>query len=205
VIGISVPAGIGLLVLGEPIIELLFLWGAFEQADVLATVPLLAIYGIGLPLYSAATFATRGLHASKDMRTPLRVAAYCLLINLFFGLVLMQFLGAAGLAAANVLAALAQCCLLWRALSAKRPSISFRALRPALSKVLLAGAGMGLLCALAWSCLAACDLNDKLSAALTVAVCVPGGVIIYFTLLYLLRFEDLATLKAMFLNDWSKR
>jgi putative peptidoglycan lipid II flippase len=205
VIGISVPAGIGLLVLGEPIIELLFLWGAFEQADVLATVPLLAIYGIGLPLYSAATFATRGLHASKDMRTPLRVAAYCLLINLFFGLVLMQFLGAAGLAAANVLAALAQSCLLWRALSAKRPSISFRALRPALSKVLLAGAGMGLLCALAWSCLAACDLNDKLSAALTVAVCVPGGVIIYFTLLYLLRFEDLATLKAMFLNDWSKR
>jgi putative peptidoglycan lipid II flippase len=200
-----VPAGIGLLVLGEPIIELLFLWGAFEQADVLATVPLLAIYGIGLPLYSAATFATRGLHASKDMRTPLRVAAYCLLINLFFGLVLMQFLGAAGLAAANVLAALAQCCLLWRALSAKHPEISFRALRPALSKVLLAGAGMGLLCALAWSCLAACDLNDKLSAALTVAVCVPGGVIIYFTLLYLLRFEDLATLKAMFLNDWSKR
>jgi putative peptidoglycan lipid II flippase len=205
VIGISVPAGIGLLVLGEPIIELLFLWGAFEQADVLATVPLLAIYGIGLPLYSAATFATRGLHASKDMRTPLRVAAYCLLINLFFGLVLMQFLGAAGLAAANVLAALAQSCLLWRALSAKHPEISFRALRPALSKVLLAGAGMGLLCALAWSCLAACDLNDKLSAALTVAVCVPGGVIIYFTLLYLLRFEDLATLKAMFLNDWSKR
>ena len=205
VIGISVPAGIGLLVLGEPIIELLFLWGAFEQADVLATVPLLAIYGIGLPLYSAATFATRGLHASKDMRTPVRVAAYCLLINLFFGLVLMQFLGAAGLAAANVLAALAQSWLLWRALSAKRPAISFRALRPALSKVLLAGAGMGLLCALAWSCLAACDLNDKLSAALTVAVCVPGGVIIYFTLLYLLRFEDLATLKAMFLNYWSKR
>ena len=205
VIGISVPASIGLLVLGEPIIELLFLWGAFEQADVLATVPLLAIYGIGLPLYSAATFATRGLHASKDMRTPVRVAAYCLLINLFFGLVLMQFLGAAGLAAANVLAALAQSWLLWRALSAKRPAISFRALRPALSKVLLAGAGMGLLCALTWSCLAACDLNDKLSAALTVAVCVPGGVIIYFTLLYLLRFEDLATLKAMFLNYWSKR
>ena len=91
VVGISLPAGIGLFVLGEPIIELLFFWGAFEQADVLATVPLLAIYGLGLPFYSAATFATRGLHASKDMRTPVRVAAYCLLINLFFGLLLMQF------------------------------------------------------------------------------------------------------------------
>ena len=104
VVGISLPAGIGLFVLGEPIIELLFFWGAFEQADVLATVPLLAIYGLGLPFYSAATFATRGLHASKDMRTPVKVAAYCLLINLFFGLILMQFWAAAGLAAANVVA-----------------------------------------------------------------------------------------------------
>ncbi|MEC8219854.1 MAG: murein biosynthesis integral membrane protein MurJ, partial [Verrucomicrobiota bacterium] len=128
VVGISLPAGIGLFVLGEPIIKLLFFWGAFEQADVLATVPLLAIYGLGLPFYSAATFATRGLHASKDMRTPVRVAAYCLLINLFFGLLLMQFWAAAGLAAANVLAALAQSWLLWRTLSSRRPAISYRAL-----------------------------------------------------------------------------
>ena len=205
VVGISVPAGIGLFVLGEPIIELLFLWGAFEQADVLATVPLLAIYGLGLPLYSAATFATRGLHASKDMRTPVRVAAYCLLINLFFGLLLMQFWAAAGLAAANVLAALAQSWLLWRTLSSKRPDISYRALRPALFKVLLAGVSMGLFCALAWSCLAGFELNDKLSAALIVAVCVPGGVMVYFTLLYFLRFEELATLKAMFLSYFMKR
>ena len=205
VVGISVPAGIGLFVLGEPIIELLFLWGAFEQADVLATVPLLAIYGLGLPLYSAATFATRGLHASKDMRTPVRVAAYCLLINLFFGLLLMQFWAAAGLAAANVLAALAQSWLLWRTLSSKRPDISYRALRPALFKVLLAGVSMGLFCAFAWSCMAGFELNDKLSAALSVTVCVPGGVIVYFTLLYLLRFEELATLKAMLLNYMRRR
>lgn len=205
VIGISVPAGIGLLVLGEPIIELLFHWGAFEQADVLATVPLLAIYGVGLPLYSAATFATRGLHASKDMRTPVRVAAYCLLINLFSGLVLMQFLGAAGLATANVLAALAQSMLLWRALSVRRPGLSFCALRPALSKVLLAGAAMGLGCAFAWPCLAGFDLGDKLSAAFTVAVCVPGGVLVYFALLYLLRFEELDALKAMLLRYLTKR
>ena len=205
VVGISVPAGIGLFVLGEPIIELLFLWGAFEQADVLATVPLLAIYGIGLPLYSAATFATRGLHASKDMHTPVRVAFYCLLINLFFGLLLMQFWSAAGLAAANVLSALAQSWLLWRALSARRPGISCHALLPAFSKVLIAGAGMGLICALAWSFLAGFDLSEKLSAALTVAVCVPGGAVVYFILLYLLRFEEIATLKAMFFSYLMRR
>ncbi|WPJ96909.1 murein biosynthesis integral membrane protein MurJ [Coraliomargarita algicola] len=205
VIGISLPAGIGLLVLGQPILEFLFLWGAFDQADVLATVPLLAIYGLGLPLYSAATFATRGLHASKDMRTPVRVAGYCLFINLFAGWLLMQFWGAAGLASANVLAALAQSVLLWRALSRGRSELSFRALRPALFKVLLAGLGMGVACAVAWPCLAAFDWGAKLSAALIVVVCVPGGVAVYFALLYVLRFEEMDALKAMLQRFMPKR
>ena len=66
-----------------------------------------------------------------------------------------------------------------------------------MSKVLLAGVGMGLFCAFAWSFVASFELNDKLSAALSVTVCVPLGVIVYFTLLHLLRFEELDTLKAM--------
>jgi hypothetical protein len=78
-------------------------------------------------------------------------------------------------------------------------------LRPALSKVLIAGISMGLFCALAVSFLAGFDLNGKFSAALTVAVCVPGGAMVYFILLYLLRFEELATLKAMFLSYLNKR
>jgi hypothetical protein len=53
--------------------------------------------------------------------------------------------------------------------------------------------------------LAGFDLSEKLSAALTVAVCVPGGAMVYFILLYLLRFEELATLKAMFLSYIAKR
>ena len=134
-----------------------------------------------------------------------RVAAYCLLINLFFGLLLMQFWAAAGLAAANVLAALAQSWLLWQTLSSMRPAISYRALCSALSRVLLAGVSMGLFCAFAWSRMAGFELSDKLSAALCVTVCVPGGVVVYFTLLYLLRFEELATFKAMFHSYLPKR
>lgn len=194
---ISLPAGIGLFVLGEPIIKCLFLWGAFDQTDVAATVPLLAIYGIGLPFYSAATFATRGLHASKDMRTPLRVAGYCLLINLFAGLGLMQIWGAAGLAAGNVLAAIAQSWLLWSKLADGREALSLRALAPALAKLGLAGLGMGLACAAVWPWLAGFGLGAKLDASLAVALCVPGGVCVYFALLYLLRFEELEALKGL--------
>ncbi|MEC8219178.1 MAG: hypothetical protein VX014_00980, partial [Verrucomicrobiota bacterium] len=69
----------------------------------------------------------------------------------------------------------------------------------------LAGVSMGLFCAAVWPFMAGFELNDKLSAALSVTVCVPGGVIVYFTLLYLFRFEELATLKAMLLSYMPKR
>jgi peptidoglycan biosynthesis protein MviN/MurJ (putative lipid II flippase) len=117
----------------------------------------------------------------------------------------MQIWGAAGLAIANVLAALVQSVLLWRALSARRAALSFQALRPALLKVLLAGAVMGLGCALVWPVLGALDLGEKFRSALTVAFCVPGGASLYFAVLYLLRFEELDALKAMLLRYLPKR
>jgi len=197
VLCISVPAGVGLCVLGEPILELLFEWGAFKRADVVATIPLIAIYGIGLPFYSAATFATRGLHATKDMKTPVRVAGICLLVNLVFGLILMQFIGASGLATANVLAALVQAVLLWRALAGQRSELSFRRLRPAMLKVLAAGLLMGVFCALGLWLISSMHFVGKLHAALAVGLLVPGGALFYFGLLYLFRFEELDTLAAL--------
>ena len=197
VLGISVPAGIGLLTLGEPILECLFLWGAFERADVLATVPLLAIYGLGLPFYSAATFATRGLHASKDMRTPVAVAGLCLLVNLVAGLVLMQFFGAKGLAAANVIAAVIQSTFLWNALSRRNASVRYIELCSAGLKILLAGALMGLACLYAAPLFGGLPVSEKLGALATVVVLVPAGVAIYFGLLAILRFEELEALKAL--------
>ncbi len=197
VVGISLPAGIGLIALGGPILDFLFLWGAFDQSDVIATIPLLAIYGLGLPFYSAATFATRGLHASKDMRTPVKVAGICLFVNLIAGLVLMQFWGAKGLASSNVIAAAVQSAFLWRALARDRSELSFVALRSAILKILLAGVLMGLFCVYATPCLASFELSDKLSSALTVSILVPAGVAVYFALLYLLRFEEMDALKQL--------
>ncbi|TVP76252.1 MAG: murein biosynthesis integral membrane protein MurJ [Puniceicoccaceae bacterium] len=200
VIAISVPAGFGFLFLGEPILELLFVWGAFDQADVRATLPLLAIYGLGLPFYSAATFATRGLHASKDMRTPVRVAGLCLVVNLVAGLILMQIFGAAGLAAANVIAAIVQSACLWRALARGRDALGLAGLGRPILKILLASFVMGLACWLAALWLSGLagpggwDIGSKLSSAFVVLVCVPGGVAVYAGLLVLLRFEELAAM-----------
>ena len=201
VVGISLPAAVGLCVLGEPIIECLFHWGSFNQSDVTSTVPLLAIYGIGLPFYSIATFITRGLHASKDMITPVRVAVYCLTINLLVGIILMQFIGAAGLATANVLAAIAQSYLLWRVLSSRYEALNISAIFSELSKVILAGAVMGTTCLLLSTVVSMAEMGAKTGAILTVAIGVPSGASIYFALLYLLRFKDLDMIKSTLVRN----
>ncbi len=197
VVGVSFPAGVGLCVLGQPILELLFQWGAFDRADVAATIPLVAIYGLGLPFYSAATFATRGLHSTKEMKTPVRVAGLCLIVNAVLGLTLMQFFGANGLAAANVIAALVQSVLLWRALSVAQAEISFARLRPAFAKILAAGLLMGGYCALGLTVVDAFGLVDKLRAAVVVGLLVPTGGLFYFGLLSLFRFEELDGMLAL--------
>ena len=176
IIAITIPAGIGLAVLAEPILSLLFQWGAFEAQDVAATLPLLMIYGFGLPLYSIATFATRGLHAGEDMVTPVRIAAICLLSNAAMGLIFMQFLGAAGLALGNVLSALLQAVLLWTAIGRSKFDLSGLKLSRSILKVCLSGFFMGLFCWVGvrlignWT-----GGSGKFSDALSLLVLIPGA------------------------------
>ncbi|MFP4167066.1 MAG: murein biosynthesis integral membrane protein MurJ [Opitutales bacterium] len=195
VAAIAVPAGIGLALLAPQILEILFRRGAFEAADVAATAPLVAIYGLSLPFYSAATFAMRGLHAGKNMRTPVRVAGLCLLVNGVSGFILMQFFGAAGLAAGNGLAAVLQAALLWRALAREHRVAGFYQLRRPFAKILLAGLGMGLVCFGGRALVTGFGLSDKLAASVTLVALVPGCAALYFGLLYLLRFEEMDGLR----------
>lgn len=199
ILAISVPAGIGLLVLAKPIIGLLFNWGSFSLDDVAATLPVLAIYAIGLPFYSIATFATRGLHARKDMLSPIRVAGICLLVNAVAGVCLMQYAGAAGLAAANVLAAIIQSALLWRGLSTRLEGVTVRGLLPDGLRIIAAALLMGLVVlAIRLLGLQFADLERmKLMDGLMVAVGLPVGALTYLGLLSLLRFQDLEEMKRL--------
>ncbi len=190
ILAISLPAGAGLFLLGEPVVELLR-FGRFEEADAGVVAGLVAIYGIGLPFYSVATFTTRGLHAAKAIQCTVRVAGICLLVNLAGSLVFMQFWAEQGLAAANVLAAAVQAVLLWRALAKRHESLRLAGLLPAMGKVLVATSAMALFCAGGLLLLDLFGLTGKALALAAVIALVPGGMAVYFLLLYSLGYEEL--------------
>lgn len=137
-LALTLPAAVGLSILGLPIVSLLFNWGAFDSGDVAAVYPLLVLYALGIPFYSLAGFLTRNFHSRQDMKTPLRAAGYTLLVNLGLSMVLILFFGLVGLVLANVFASIYQTLWLLDKELKRDNRISLKGFFPALSKVLIA-------------------------------------------------------------------
>ena len=125
------------------------------------------------------------------MKSPVRVAGLCLFVNLISGVILMQFLGASGLAISNVFAALVQSVCLWRALTRHRNELTECSLRDAFLKILGSGIVMGLFCVIGDQILLSLNLGEKEYALIIICLVIPLCVAIYFIILYLLKFEEL--------------
>ncbi len=97
-----VPAGIGLIVLGEPMIAVALQRGAFTARATRLAADVLAWYSIGLFSVGAFTFLQRFFYACDDYRTPLWIAAITVVLDVGLSLWLKETrLRVAGLALAN--------------------------------------------------------------------------------------------------------
>ena len=73
--GLALPATLGLIVLGEPIVRLLFEHGAFTAADTAATAQALMWLALGLPAHVLVKALSPAFFAREDTRTPLLATA----------------------------------------------------------------------------------------------------------------------------------
>lgn len=112
VVMLALPCAIALLVFAQPLIAVLFHYGAFQARDVQMTVLALHGYGIGLLGLIAVKILAPGFYAREDVKTPMRVAVLALVLTQAMNLVLVPWLGHAGLALSIGLAALVNAMLL---------------------------------------------------------------------------------------------
>ena len=70
----TIPAAFGLIVLGEPIIRLIYEGGRFQPGDTNMTSWALAAYSIGLAGYAAIKVLSPSFYALDDARTPMYVS-----------------------------------------------------------------------------------------------------------------------------------
>jgi len=108
VISLTVPAACGLILLGRPLLQLLYQRGAFGAAATDAVFVALRFYALGLVGHACLELAARAFFAQRDTVTPLLVAAGSAAINVALGVLLMGPMGHGGLALANSLAVSAE-------------------------------------------------------------------------------------------------
>jgi len=105
---ITIPAMVGLIVLREPIIRLLFQRGAFDSFTTIMTAQALLYYSMGLWAFAALRVFVSAFYSLQDTRTPVKVAVVAMFANIGLSLALMGPLRHGGLALALSLASTLQ-------------------------------------------------------------------------------------------------
>jgi len=100
---LMMPASVGLMILGKPIIMLLFQRGSFDAVAANLTFLALFYYSIGLVFYGGVKVFASAFYSMKDTKTPLQVAIVAMLINADLNFILMRYLGVGGLALATAI------------------------------------------------------------------------------------------------------
>lgn len=83
---IAIPASLGLLILAGPLLATLFNYGEFDLHDAqMASLSLMA-YSLGLPAFIIIKVLAPGYYARQDTRTPVRIAIYAMVANMFLNI-----------------------------------------------------------------------------------------------------------------------
>tara|TARA_R110000868_G_scaffold410505_2_gene698766 strand:+ start:15272 stop:16810 length:1539 start_codon:yes stop_codon:yes gene_type:complete len=112
VLFIGVPAAIGLILLSGPLLATMFNYGHFNDFDVVMTRQSLIAYSIGIPAMMLVKVLASGFYAQQNIKTPVKIAAIALAVNVIMNFALIVPLHHAGLALASAIAAIVNATLL---------------------------------------------------------------------------------------------
>ncbi|MDQ3060495.1 MAG: murein biosynthesis integral membrane protein MurJ [Pseudomonadota bacterium] len=106
VVLLAVPCAVALLTFAQPLVAVLYHYGAFSDRDVQQTTGALMGYGAGLLGLVAIKVLAPGFYASQNIKTPVKIAVMVLVITQLLNLVLVPYFAHAGLALAIGIGAL---------------------------------------------------------------------------------------------------
>ncbi len=176
-IGLALPATLGLIVLNEPIVRLLFEHGAFTAADTAATARALVWLALGLPAQVLVKALSPAFFAREDTLAPLWATSKAVVVAIVSSVLLGHFFGAAGIAAGIALGAWSNALSLIRQGAASFGFPVDQAARRRLPRIVAAALIMGGLLWLATSMIVA-PLHG-LAQAVILLMTMIGGIAVY--------------------------
>lgn len=139
---LCLPSAAGLMVLGEPIVGLIFEHGRFTVFDTRQTAAALAAYSIGLAGYGGVKVLAPAFYALDDALTPMLVSLGSVVVNYVMNYLLVGPLGHVGLACSTSTVALVNFALLLALMRRRLGRLEGRRLVLSLVRISLATAVM---------------------------------------------------------------
>ncbi len=189
---VNVPATVGLIALGAPVVQLIFERGSFTPEDTAATAAALLFYAPGLAGYSAVRIAVPCFYALGSSVTPTGISMAAVTLNIALNLVLVERMGYRGLALGASIAALANAVTLLAVLRRRLHGLDLPRVLLVCAKIGAASAAMG---AAAWMThellLDAWNGAGLVTRLARVSTSIAAGVLVLAAAARLLRIREL--------------
>jgi putative peptidoglycan lipid II flippase len=191
VILLALPASLGLILLREPLIALLYQRGKFDALDTQIVSWALLWYAAGIVGHSIMEILTRAFYAQHDTKTPVIIGTIAMGLNVVFSIAFSKLFTSigwmphGGLALANSFATALEAIALFVVMRKRLNGIEGTHILRGLISSIAAGLAMSL-CIVGWLSF---ERDLSLWILTPMAVIIGGGV--YFALLWILRVPEL--------------
>jgi putative peptidoglycan lipid II flippase len=141
---VMVPSSLGLIILANPIIKIIFERGEFDSYSTMVTSTALAFYAIGLAAYGANRFLALCFNSLQNTVTPVKVSFLSLVINIILNVLFVIVFKAkiAGLAFASSISGIISAIIMFRSLRKRVGQLNSGHIINQTKKMLLAGLAM---------------------------------------------------------------
>jgi putative peptidoglycan lipid II flippase len=188
---LNIPSMVGLIVLAEPIVRLLFERGHFSPADTTATAAALQFYAIGLIGYSVVRILSPVFYALGRNRTPVMVSIAAVVVNASLNYGLVRVMSYRGLALGTSIAAIFNATTLLVLLRAHLHGLNESRLVGAIVRMTLASGVMGAVAFYSHQLLAAwLPSHGFLVQAVRLGVAIGLAVLVLAASAWLLRIRE---------------
>ena len=203
---LTLPAAIGLIMLAEPIIALIYQRGKFQAFDTLRTAESLQFYALGLVAYACIKVLTPAFYSINHRWTPMMISFLSIAVNFIFNLLFIFHLkmGHKGLALSTALAAMLNVGMLLFFMTRFAGTLHLRRLWSTLWRCALASIPMILLAMLAhpWlHHLSKMSVLFRMGGLLSV---IAGAVALFMSMGWLLEIEEMSGFLALLESRWKR-
>ena len=192
VILLVMPVSVGAIVLANPIIKLLFERGEFDTRATYMTSIALIMYSIGMLAFGLRDILGKVFYSLQDTKTPMINGVLAMVLNILINLILVQYMGLAGLALSTSLSGIICIFLLMNSLNKKIGYFGQDKIIKVMLKSMMSAIVMGIATYFVYNLLSNILGSGFIYDAISLFVSILLGAIVYGVFVLILKVDEVS-------------